>query len=87
MPSSPLFYNLYAQSITVDRNSAGAATVQVGSFGFDIKVPVNVGSAIQYENIGFKTPVSVREGEQVIVGTTSMEDKGLVIVLSAKVMK
>jgi len=87
MPGSPLFYNLYAQSITVDRNSAGAVTVQVGSFGFDIKVPVNVGSAIQYENIGFKTPVSVREGEQVIVGTTSMEDKGLVIVLSAKVMK
>jgi hypothetical protein len=48
---------------------------------------VNSGGEIQYEHIGFNTPVSVREGEKVVVGTTSMGDKGLIVVLSAKVLR
>jgi hypothetical protein len=54
-------------------------------------VPLNVGNGgggpqIQYQNVGFRTPVSVREGERVVVGTTTMGDKGLIVVLSARVL-
>jgi ribosome-associated protein YbcJ (S4-like RNA binding protein) len=56
-----------------------------------MRVPINVGSAvksaIQYQDVGFNTPVSVRDGEKVVVGTTTMGDKGLVVVLITKFLK
>ena len=52
-----------------------------------MRVPVNVGTQTTYEPTGFSTPVTVRDGEKVVVGTTTMGDKGLVIVLIASVSK
>lgn len=86
--NSPIFYEYALSMIGVDNTSTGASKVQVESFVFSMKVPVAVSTGnIQYDNIGFTTPVSVREGEKVVVGTTSMQDKGLVIVITASVVK
>ena len=52
-----------------------------------MRVPVNIGTQTNYESTGFSTPVTVRDGEKVVVGTTTMGDKGLVIVLIASVSK
>ena len=88
---SPIFYEYNLDSISVQPAAGGQSQVQVGNFGFNMRVPLNVGGdsghpAIQYQNVGFRTPVSVREGERVVVGTTTMGDKGLIVVLSARVL-
>jgi hypothetical protein len=85
---NPIFYNYSLSRIALD-GPATSPRVQVGGFQFGMRAPLVMGNdgKIAYENIGFNTPVAVREGEKVVVGTTSMGDKGLVVVLSAKVLK
>ena len=80
---NPFFYNYSFSAVSLD----ATATVQIGTFSFQMRVPVNIGSSIQYENVGFRSPVSLRQGEKVVVGTTTMGDKGLVVVLSARIVK
>jgi len=83
--AQPIFYNYSLSRISLE----GAMTAQVGNFNFRMKAPLvmNSNGSISYESIGFDTPVSVHEGEKVVVGTTSMGDKGLIVVLSARVLK
>lgn len=85
-PPNPIFYNYSLDSIAIDSGS-GAPTVQVGRFRFNMRVPLNLGAQVQYENVGFQSPVGLRQGEKVVVGSTTMGDKGLVVVVSAKVLK
>jgi len=59
----------------------------VGNFHFNMRVPVNIGSVVQYQNVGFRSPVGMKPGEKVVVGSTTMGDKGLVVVVSAKLLK
>ncbi|MBA3440018.1 MAG: hypothetical protein H0T92_09150 [Pyrinomonadaceae bacterium] len=94
-------YGLNIQSVSLNAAPSGASTVEIGSLNFEIRFPVvtgfsnptsgntNLGSfpTIQYQNGGVKTAVSVRDGEKVVVGTASLRDKGLILVLSAKVVK
>lgn len=81
---NPIFYNYSFNTVSLD---AAASTVQIGPFSFQMRVPVNMGNSIQYENVGFRSPVSLRQGEKVVVGTTSLGDKGLVVVLWARIIK
>ena len=85
---NPIFYNYSLSRIVLDGPTT-SPKVQVGQFQFSMRAPLVMGNdgTIAYENIGFTTPVAVREGEKVVVGTTSMGDKGLIVVLSAKVLK
>jgi hypothetical protein len=85
-PPNPIFYNYNLEAISID-SASGAPTVQVGRFRFNIRVPLSVGTQIQYENVGFTSPVGLRQGEKVVVGSTTMGDKGLVVVVSAKLLK
>lgn len=82
---TPIFYDYQLNSISIETGS-GAPVVQT-DFRFNMRVPLNVGSSVQYQNIGFRSPVSLRQGERVVVGSTTMGDKGLVVVVSTKVMK
>ena len=84
---NPIFYEYNLDPVTIETGAPGETKVQIGSFSFSMRIPINLGSSIQYENVGFRTPVSVREGEKVVVGTTTMGDKGLIVVLTAKVIK
>jgi hypothetical protein len=85
-PPNPIFYNYSLDSISIDSGS-GAPTVQVGRFRFNMRVPLNLGAQVQYENVGFQSPVGLRQGEKVVVGSTTMGNKGLVVVVSAKLFK
>lgn len=85
-PPNPIFYNYRLEGISID-SAAGGSTVQVGRFQFNIRVPLSIGAQIQYENVGFNSPVGLRQGEKVVVGSTTMGDKGLVVVVSAKLLK
>lgn len=85
---NPIFYNYQLNAVSLNRPASGAATVLIGQFSFDMRVPILIHTdRIQYENVGFRGPVNVREGEKVVVGTTAMGDKGLVVVVSAKILK
>lgn len=86
---NPIFYDFRFENVVLDTTTPGAGKIQVGQFGFSMKVPVQVGGpvSIQYETIGFNTPVNLREGEKVVVGTTSMEDKGIVVVITGSITK
>ena len=85
-PPNPIFYEYSLESISID-SAGGAPTVQVGNLHFNMRVPLNLGPSVQYQNIGFRSPVGLRQGEKVVVGSTTMGDKGLVVVVSAKLLK
>ncbi|MFY9610354.1 MAG: secretin N-terminal domain-containing protein [Blastocatellia bacterium] len=85
-PPNPIFYDYRLELISIDMAS-GVPVVQLGQFRFNMRVPLNLGTSIQYENVGFQSPVNIRQGERVVVGSTTMGDKGLVVVVSAKVLK
>ncbi len=85
-PPNPIFFEYGLDVISIDMAS-GTPAVQLGNFRFNMRVPLNLGTSIQYENVGFQSPVNLRQGERVVVGSTTMGDKGLVVVVSAKVLK
>lgn len=86
-----IFYEYGILQISVDNSTTAGTTVQLGTFNFGLRIPLILGGStdpkIQYQNVGFRSPVSLREGEKVVVGTTTMGDKGLIVVLTAKVNK
>jgi hypothetical protein len=84
---NPIFYEYRIERMTLEPSAAGSWKVQIGNFNFAVRIPVINASGLQYENVGFNTPVGVREGEKVVVGTTSMQDKGIVIVIVANIVK
>ena len=84
---NPVYYNYNLRSLSVD-NTGGQSRVKIEEFVMDLKVPLWLGGdKIAYENVGFRNPVSLREGERVVAGTTSIADKSVIIVLSATTSK
>jgi hypothetical protein len=78
----PIFYSYAFRQITF-----GEKTLNVDRFSFDMRIPIDLGGSgnIQYQNVGFNTPVSIRQNEKVVIGTTTMGDKALVVVVTANV--
>lgn len=86
--NSPIFYEYLARQVKIDGTAPNASAIQIGNFNFSMRIPIEVNMGqIQYDRVGFETPVSMREGEKVVVGTTTMQDKGLIVVLSARIIK
>ena len=84
---NPVFYTYNIRTVTLD-NAGGHQRIQVGEFSMNMNVPLTLGSdKISYQDVGFKNPVSLRDGEPVVVGTTSIADKSVVVVLTASTMK
>lgn len=65
-------------SLALEPREAGAAVVKLDGFSL---VLVGDGRA------QLKTDVTLREGEKVVVGTSTVQDKGLVVVVSARVIR
>ena len=86
-----IFYDYNISQINLDSSTSAGTTVQIGMLEFSLRIPLVLGSGadprVNYQNVGFRSPVSLREGEKVVVGTTTMGDKGLIVVLTAKVNK
>jgi len=78
----PVFYNYRLRNIRVE---ADGSSVGVEKFEFSMRVPVKLEKGMQYQNVGFNTPVSIRENEKVVIGTTTMGDRAVIVVLIANV--
>jgi hypothetical protein len=51
----------------------------------NIAIAVTGNNNIQYRSVGFETPVSLRQHEKVVIGTTTMGHKALIVVVTANV--
>jgi hypothetical protein len=84
---NPVFYTYNIRQVTLD-TVGGQPRVQVGEFNMSLRVPLSIGAdKLAYEDIGFKNPVSLRDGDKVVVGTTNIADKTIVVVVSASTTK
>ena len=81
---NPIMYNYNLRRVTVPQGTP-RESVDVENFRFSMRIPIAVGAGVQYQNVGFETPVTIRTGEKVVVGTTTMGDKALVVVVTAKI--
>lgn len=80
---NPIYYNYNLRSVTIDRVGP-QPRVQVEEFFMDLKVPLWLGGdKMVYQDVGFRNSVSMREGERVVAGTTSIADKSVVVIVSA----
>lgn len=85
---SVAYYNYSLQSFSFNAAAETAnSNIQIDRFNFSLTFPVNIGQVVQNTQVGFATPLSIRDGEKVVVGTTTVGDKGLIVVLSAKLSK
>jgi len=84
---SPVYYSYSLNAVTLE--GTGALTrLRIGQFNMEMKVPLWLGGdKLAYESVGFNNPVSLREGERVVAGTTSIADKSVVVILSASTTK
>jgi hypothetical protein len=81
----PIMYNYRLRRITATNGER--PSIDIESFNFSMRVPISVGGAqpTQYQSIGFETPVSVRQNEKVVIGTTTMGEQALIVVVTATV--
>ena len=83
---SPTFYEYHLDRISLD-GAGASASVNIGALKFNMRIPLSVGSSIQYQNVGFGSAVNLKQDDKVVVGSTTMGDKGLIVVISAKVLQ
>ncbi|HWP44616.1 MAG TPA: hypothetical protein VNO14_15320 [Blastocatellia bacterium] len=74
-------YNYNLNPISIVPSSSGPGTVQIRRFQFNVHSPQGLGGAALDSELG------LREGEKVVVGTASLRDKAMVLVLTARVIK
>jgi len=83
----PLLYSYMMREPVIATNGERSA-VSSPEFRFSMKVPIDTGKGgIQYQDVGFETPVTVRDREKVVIGTTTMGDKALIVIVTADITK
>jgi len=84
---NPVYYSYNLNAVSIE--GTGVQTrLRIGQFNMEMRVPLWLGGdKMVYEPVGFNNPVSLREGERVVAGTTSIADKSVVVILSATTMK
>jgi len=78
-PNMSMPYEYYIGAVTLNQDSGGAYSVQIGEFSFSAQ-PGNDRAKVQ-------TALNMRDGEKVVVGTATIRSRALVIVLTAKLIK
>lgn len=85
--ANPVFYEYHLRQFSV-AEAGGAARIQIDDFNLTLRMPLLLSAdKVTYEQVGFRNPVSLREGERVVVGTTSVGDRSVAVVLTAMTMK
>jgi len=81
----PILYSYRLRRIT--STSGEKPSIDIENFEFSMRVPIAVGgtNGMQYQPVGFETPVSIHQNEKVVIGTTTMGDKALIVVVTATV--
>ena len=88
----PTFYQYSLGPVRLTQDSSGKESVQIDNFRFGASIPVRISTDannIQYKDIGLVTPLNLREGEMVVVGTANVSgsDEAIVVVVSVKKAK
>jgi Bacterial type II/III secretion system short domain len=60
-------------------------TIRIESFSFAAHVPYRLNGAATYQTVKFETPVSIRQKEKVVIGTTTMGNKAFIVVVQATI--
>lgn len=76
--SMPMPYVYTMSAVSLVQNTTGAPTVQINEFSF-------MGSTGQ-DSAHVQTALNLRDGEKVVVGTATLRNRALVIVLTAKLV-
>ena len=74
-------YEYRVHSVALASESSGGYSVQLGDQEFVFQGPNAVGRAVIH------TDLNLRNGEKIVVGTATLGNKGLILVLSARVIK
>jgi hypothetical protein len=83
----PVVYSYVMREPMIVTNGDRAAVSSTG-FRFSMRFPIDTGkNGIQYQDVGFETPVTVRDKEKVVIGTTTMGDKALIVIVTADITK
>ena len=72
-------YEYYLRNVSLVANPAGVPTVQINEFIFKTQTPT--------EQSRIQTALNLKDGERVVVGTATLRNRALVIVLTAKLIK
>jgi hypothetical protein len=74
-----VFYSFIGHSISLSPSAAGATNFQINDFHFNLRA--------NEERANIRTGLTLRDGEKVVVGTTTLRDKGIIVVLIARTIK
>ena len=72
-------YEYYLNNVSVAENAVGAPSVRISDFAFT--------ATTDKDRPRVQTALNMRDGEKVVVGTASIRNRALVIVLTATVLK
>lgn len=72
-------YEYYIRSVTLVPNAAGSSSVQISDFSFT--------AVSERDRARVQTALNIRDGEKVVVGTATIRNRALVVVLSVKLVK
>jgi hypothetical protein len=74
-------YDCRVRDLVLTPDSSGGYTVQLNETQFSLNAPSVLGQA------NIRTDINLRNGEKVVVGTATLGNKGLILVLSARIIK
>lgn len=77
-PNSAMPYEFALHNVSLVQNATGAPSVQIADFTFVTQ---------EKERAKIQTALNLRDGEKVVVGTATIRNRALVIVLTAKLIK
>jgi hypothetical protein len=79
-PNTAMPYEYYINGVTLVQNATGAASIQISEFTFTAKES-------ERDRARVATALNLRDGEKVVVGTATLRNRALVIVLTATLVK
>lgn len=76
-------YEYWINGVTLSTTATGAATVQISEFTFStgLTIPTKLDDRTQVQ-----TALNLRDGEKVVVGTATLGDRAVIVVLTAKLL-
>lgn len=77
-PNTIMPYEYYLHNVSLVQNATGVASVQIAEFTF---------ATTDKDRAKVQTALNLRDGEKVVVGTATIRNRALVIVLTAKLIK
>ena len=77
-PSMALPYQYVINSVSLVQNPSGAPSVQINEFSFSAQT--------EKDRAQVQTALNLRDGEKVVVGTATIRNRALIVVLSARLV-